>query len=167
MITDTLKNFSVFVDGRGLLGKVDEFTLPKLTVKTEDHRAAGMDAPAAIDLGMEKLEAGFKLAGVDAETLKLFGVTYGLPSSFMLRGALQDDSGLVTPVTVILRGRVKEIDFGTWKPGDKAQVTVGLSLRFYQFTHGVQPIHVIDVDNMVRIINGFDQLAAIRLAIGA
>ena len=34
-----LKNMNLFVDGRGYAGRVDEIQLPKLTLKTEEHRA--------------------------------------------------------------------------------------------------------------------------------
>jgi UDP-N-acetylmuramoyl-L-alanyl-D-glutamate--2,6-diaminopimelate ligase len=57
MLPKILKNFNVFVDGRGYAGKIDEITLPKLTIKTEEYRAGGMDIPVSIDMGMEKLEA--------------------------------------------------------------------------------------------------------------
>ena len=61
MIADVLKNMNLFVDGRGYAGVVDELTPPKLTMKTEEHRAGGMDAPVELDMGMEKLEASFSL----------------------------------------------------------------------------------------------------------
>ena len=38
-----LKNMNLFVDGRGYAGRIDEIQLPKLTLKTEEHRAIGMD----------------------------------------------------------------------------------------------------------------------------
>lgn len=52
-----LKNMNLFVDGRGYAGRVDEIKLPKLTLKTEEHRAGGMDIPVELELGMDKLEA--------------------------------------------------------------------------------------------------------------
>lgn len=52
---DILKNFNLFVDGRGYAGNVSEYTPPNLAVQTEDHRAGGMDAPIALDMGMEGL----------------------------------------------------------------------------------------------------------------
>ena len=52
-----LKNMNLFVDGRGYAGRVDEIELPKLTLKTEEHRAGGMDVPVLIDLGMDKMES--------------------------------------------------------------------------------------------------------------
>ena len=56
-----LKNFNLFVDGRGYAGRAEEVTPPKLTIKTEEIRNGGMDAPISVDLGMEKLECQFIL----------------------------------------------------------------------------------------------------------
>ena len=49
-MTKILKNFNLFVDGRGYAGRTEEVTPPKLTIKTEELRAGGMDAPISIDL---------------------------------------------------------------------------------------------------------------------
>ena len=46
-----LRGFDVFVDGRGYAGKVEELELPKLSIKTEEFRAGGMDVPVELDMG--------------------------------------------------------------------------------------------------------------------
>ena len=46
-----------FVDGRGYAGRVDEITLPKLTIKTEKHRAGGMDVPVEIVIAHASVES--------------------------------------------------------------------------------------------------------------
>ena len=60
-----LKNMNLFVDGRGYAGRVDEIKLPKLTLKTEEHRAGGMDIPVELELGMDKLEAELTISDFD------------------------------------------------------------------------------------------------------
>ena len=55
MIPKILKNFNLFIDGRGYAGKCDEVNPPKLNIKSEEYRAGGLDAPIPIDMGMEKL----------------------------------------------------------------------------------------------------------------
>ena len=100
---------------------MEEIELPKLTVKTEEFRAGGMDAPVELDMGMEKLESTLTLSGVDRELLKLWGVAPGNLTPLTVRGSLQSEDGTVTSVEVRLRGHVKEIDWGTWKPGEKAR----------------------------------------------
>lgn len=166
MIADVLRNMNLFVDGRGYAGRIDELTLPKLTVKMEEHRAGGMDAPVELDMGMEKLEAEFSLSAFDLEVLRLWGITAGAQAAFTARGALQSEDGTVTALVVHMRGQIRELDHGTWKPGEKAMLKASLALRYYKLTHGQTVVTEIDVENMVRVVGGVDQLAAMRQALG-
>lgn len=161
-----LKNISLFIDGRGYAGKVDEFDPPKLTVKTEEFRAGGMDAPLEVDMGMEKLEAGLTLSGVDSGALKLFGLTTGSFAPMTLRGASQGETGEVEAAVIQLRGQVKEVDWGTWTPGEKAPVKLMVGVRYYKLEIAGEIVHEIDVENMKRVIDGTDQLAELRSALG-
>ena len=73
MIPQTLFNTNMFIGGQSLQGDVPSLSLPKVTVKTEEYRGGGMDAPVAMDMGLEKLEASFATNGVRREVLKYFG----------------------------------------------------------------------------------------------
>ena len=75
-------------------GRVTEFDPPKLTVKTEQHLAGGMDAPREIDMGLEKLECMLTLADFDADALRSFGLI-GDGVAVFLRGAQQGRDGAV------------------------------------------------------------------------
>lgn len=166
MLNDILKNMNLFVDGRGHAGNIDELTLPKLALKTEDFRAGGMDAPVAVEMGMEKLEVSFTLSRFDKETLKLFGLASGNVKPLTARGSVESEDGTKLPVVVNMRGTMRELDMGNWKPGEKATVKAAIDLRYYKLTHGGEVIHEIDIENMVRIIGGVDQLAETRKNIG-
>lgn len=166
MIPKILKNFNAFVDGRGYAGRVDEVTVPKLSLKMEEHRAGGMDAPVEIDLGMEKLESELTFAEYDKELFRLFGLTDGKVVGITLRGAIQG-GGETEAVVINLRGQLKELDAGSWKAGDKATLKCSVALNYYKLIIGAEEIMEIDVENMIRVVNGIDQLAAIRKAIGA
>lgn len=163
---ETLKNFQSFVDGRGYAGIVEKVTPPKMTLLTEEHRAGGMDMPDDIDMGMEKPTMSMVFAEYNADVNKQFGVIRNGDLSFTLRGAMERDGGGVTPIVINARGRITEIDNGDWEAGKKTQMTVNMSLRYYKLTIGGDVIHEIDSVNMIRIINGEDQLAAHRDAIG-
>ena len=132
----------------------------------EEHRDGGMDAPAEVDMGMEKLECSFETSAVDAGLLRSWGLGPGnlVPLSF--RGALEGEDGTVTPVVATVRGVVKEIDWGTWKPGEKSPLKCAVAVRYYKLDHGGATLHEIDVDNMVRIVDGTDRLAEQRAALG-
>lgn len=160
-----LKNFNLFVDGRGYAGRAEEVTPPKLTIKTEEIRAGGMDAPISVDLGMEKLECQFVLIEYDTELLKQFGLVSGNSVQLTLRGALVDETS-TTPMVIGLRGMFTEVDMGKFKAGDKSTLQCTVACRYYSLDIGGNRLIEIDVDNMTRVIDGTDQLAAVREAIG-
>jgi hypothetical protein len=165
MIPKILKNFNAFVDGNSYAGRVDEVVLPKLTVKTEEHRGGGMDAPVEIDMGMEKLECELTFAEYDVELFRLFGLVDGNSVAITLRGAMQSD-GDAEKIVVNLQGSFRELDSGTWKAGDKATLKCMMAVRTYKLTIDGDEVINIDVENMTRIINGVDEMASIRNAIG-
>jgi len=161
-----LKNMNLFVDGRGYAGRVDEIELPKLTLKTEEHRAGGMDAPVEIDLGMEKLEAGLTIADYDPDVFKLFGLLDRQDTPVTVRGAIQRQGEAAQPVVISLRGGWKEIDSGTWKTGDKSTLKVSAALNYFRLTIAGEEVVEVDARNLVRKVGGIDQMVEIRNAIG-
>lgn len=163
---DIRKNFNMFVDGRGYAGQVEEFNPPKLTLVTEEFRAGGMDAPIDLTMGMEKLTCDWSMKVYDRDVLSLFGVKEGAIVPVTVREALESHDGTVTTVIRSLRGKITELDEGTSKPGEAAMLKITMSLNYYKMTHGGRVVHEIDVENMVRIINGVDALAPIRSALG-
>ncbi|MDQ7091749.1 MAG: phage major tail tube protein [Methylococcales bacterium] len=166
MLDDILKNMNLFVDGRGQAGNIEEITLPKLASKTEEFRNGGMDAAVEVEMGMEKLEMDFTLTRFDKAVLKLYGLAPGKLKPLTIRGSLVSENGDEVAVTINLMGMVKEVDSGSWKPGDKATLKLAVALRYYKLTIDNEVIYEIDVPNMVRIIDGVDQLATTRANLG-
>lgn len=166
MIPETLANMNLFVDGKSFQGDVPSLTLPKLTLKMEEHRAGGMDLAVEMDQGMEKQEAGFVTTGVRRESLKFFGLADGTSFNGTFRGAFRGLKGKVTAAVVTLRGSLKEVDMGDWKPGDKAEIKHNVAVTYYKLEIDGQVIYEIDALGMKRVINGVDQLAAQRQALG-
>lgn len=166
MIGKVLRNFNLFVDGQGYAGKAEEINPPKLTLKTEELRAGGMDAPLELDQGMEKLESDFTLAGYEKDIIAMFGLAPGNDKQITARGALQDDGGTIEPCVINMTGKVKSVERGAWKSGERSTLKVSLALSYYKETLGGSVVTEIDVPNMKRIVNGTDQLAAMRSAIG-
>lgn len=161
-----LKNMNLFVDGRGYAGRIDEIELPKLTLKTEEHRAGGMDLPVDIDLGMEKLESTMTFSDYDPELFKFFGLLDGAQTQITVRGAIQKQGEEAIPVVINLRGGWKELDTGSWKPGDKSTLKAAMAIIYYKLAISGEELAEVDAQNLVRRIGGKDQLASIRAAIG-
>lgn len=163
---DILKNINLFVDGRGFAGQIQDVTPPVMTLQTEEFRAGGMDAPLDVTMGMEKMEASFNLRAYDRDVLSLFGVVEGSNVPLTIRAALESYDGTVKPVVMSMRGKITSMDPGTWTPGELPSLNVTLTLSYFKQEHDGRVIHEIDVENMVRIINGTDALAQIRAALG-
>lgn len=162
---DVRKNLNLFVDGQGYAGQIEEFSAPVLATKTEEFRGGGMDAPVELKMGLEKLETKFSLIAYDRLVLALFGVASGSLVPFVAREALESYDGTVTPVVHTMRGRIKQIDPGNSKSGDKAALQVTMSLTYYKLQHGDVVVQEIDVENMIHTVNGVDVLAAQRAAL--
>lgn len=162
--SNILKNFNLYVDGRGYAGNVDEVQLPALNIVGEDYRAGGMDAPVEVDMGMEKLEASFTVSKFDADLDRLFASGAFIALTF--RGAVEDLTGTVRPAVVKMKGKIHGIETGAATPGTKTSKTYRVPLVAYSYTLDGVDVHDIDVLNMKRVIGGVDRLAAQRRAIG-
>jgi P2 family phage contractile tail tube protein len=160
------KNFALYIDGRGYAGNVDEVQLPDLKIKLEEYRAGGMDSSIGLDMGMEKMEASFKLSKYDADVLALWGMGPSRTVQLTLRGALESLDGSVSNLVVNLEGTIDSMTPDALTPGAKAGLQATMSVRHYKNSINGVVVHDIDVMNMVRIVGGVDRLAKIRTALG-
>ena len=69
-------------------------------------------------------------------------------------------------VVATLRGGLREVDPGEWKPGEKAEFKYAVSVTYYKLEIDGRVMFEIDPVNCVRVIDGVDQLAAERAALG-
>ncbi len=159
----TLNKFTAFVDGQGFAGKITEGTPPKLVLKVEEFIAGGMVTP--IDLAMpevEKMEFSFSVK----ETSSILHANFGKPDlAFTIRGA-QGYGDQTEAVIYEMRGLLKEIDAGSWKPGGDAQSKYSFTARALKLTIGSNVVINIDAVNMILEINGKDMLSLTRSALG-
>lgn len=163
-----IRNFNVFIDGTNFAGICEEVTLPALKIITDDHRAGGMDSPVAIDLGVERLELKFTMAEHHATVFGQFGLIGGNDVSLLFRAAkLGGNGNAPTPYYVTVQGMYMEVTPGSVKTGEKSTLEATISCRKYKVELEGSTLIDIDVDNMKRIINGNDQMAAIRGIIDA
>lgn len=164
--SDVRKNLNLFVDGKGFAGQIEEFNPPKLAIKVEEFRGGGMDSSIDLKMGLEKMECDFSLIQYSKDVLALFGLAAGNTVPLVAREALESFDGTVTPVVHTMRGRIREVDPGTSKSGEKTTLKFTMSLTYYKLQHGSTVVQEIDVQNMIHFVNGVDQLAAQRAALG-
>lgn len=163
----TLKNFNIFNDGASYMGVAEEVKLPKLSRKMDDYRGGGMNGPVSIDLGQEKLEMEFTCGGLMRQVFEQYGTTKVDGVMLRFAGAYQrDDSAVVQALEVVVRGRHAELDMGEAKGGDRGKLVVKSAISYYKLSIDGDEVVEIDLLNMVEKVNGKDQLADQRQAIG-
>ncbi|NWA25762.1 phage major tail tube protein [Pseudomonas gingeri] len=166
MVPQTLYNTNLFVDGINFAGEVPSLSLPKMTIKTDEYRGGGMDVGIEMDQGMEKMEASFSTKGVRREAMSKFGLADQTGFNSVFRGSFKGQKGATTAVIATLRGMLKEVDPGDWKPGDAAEMKFSIAISYYKLEVGGRLMYEIDAINCVRVIDGVDQLAQVRRDLG-
>lgn len=160
----SLKGFTAYVDGVGYLGRLAGGSLPKVTIKTEEHRDGGMDAPTDLDFGIEKMESSLTFSELDRNMLKMVG-RRDVP--IVLRGSQEGENGESEAVIGTMRGLITEADPGEWKAGEaKTEAKLAMTPDYYRLTIGGEEIYEIDTVAGVRRVGGIDQLADRRANLG-
>lgn len=162
-----LKYLNLFNDGNSYLGVVSSLTLPKLTRKLENYRGGGMSGSVSVDFGLDDdaLALEWTLGGMDELVLQQWGSTADIPLRFA--GSFQrDDTGDISAVEVVMRGRHKEFDFGEYKQGENTETKISTQCTYFKLTIDGKELIEVDTVNMVEIVNGVDRLAEHRSALG-
>ena len=164
-----LKNMNLFADGDNWQGLCEDFTTAKLTKKFENYRGGGMAGAVGVDMGYEDaaLNVEFTLGGFEVKALQKHSAAKHNAVLLRFAGSFQrDDTGEISAVEVVTRGRIKEFDSGNYKVGDNSTMKVSMVNSYYKITVDGETIIEIDTVNMVEIVNGEDMMAEHRTAIG-
>ena len=161
---DTIRDGVMSFAGISYAGNIMEFTLPDFMLKTEEYRAGGMDAPIALDMGMDALKISAVLNSFSDDVLSLFGTRV----TFVARMGLQSEvfSAVYRNYVFSGYGLVTGVKRGTIKSGDLAQITVEMTLDVAKDTIDGEINTFIDIKNGIRTIGGVDQLLGKKLALG-
>ena len=168
-LQDVLRDFVLYNGADRQVGRIDNFKPPPLKSMIEKFRGAGMDSTMPVDMGMEELVASWTCSGIDRLTYQGFGLMNGVRTTIKVRAAVVDPvTGIAKPVFHTMIGLIDELDPSDYKPGDRATIGTKMSCTYYKLEHTIPGLPLIEVDviNGVRIINGVDQLAALRALVG-
>ena len=166
MLPPKLKNFAFFGNGVSYLGQCNEVTLPKLQLKTDDYRPGGLLGDVKADMGLDPQPLEAKFGGFMRQPLRDFGTARidGVLSRFV--GAYQaEDTGLVMPAELVVRGRWTEIDPGTAKAGDANEFSASLAWTYLKWSVAGTVDVEIDLLGLVFTTGGVDRYADIRAAL--
>jgi P2 family phage contractile tail tube protein len=160
-------NFTASIDGTSLNGQVEELKLPDLKIKSEEFRAAGMDGPVGVDMGMEGMEVTLTVMSWSPDMLRNLGMGIGSSIPITVRGALRDELTNVTSQAMYkLQGRVMGINGAQLKAGERPKLELSINVHRYEHLVNKETVLLIDLVNMIRFVGGVDQLAPTRLALG-
>ena len=162
-----LKDFNLFNDGASYMGLVPELTLPKLSRKMEEYRAAGMTGPVQVDFGNEAITLEWTAGGLLTDALKQYGACTHNAVQLRFAGAYQnDDDGIVSAVEIVVRGRHKEIDLGSAKQATDTSHKYSTACSYYKLTVDSEVLIELDFMGAIENIGGVDRNVNIRKAIG-
>lgn len=164
-----LKNLNLFNDGNSYLGVAKSVTLPSLGRKMEAYRGGGMNGPVKADLGMsdDGIQFEWKTGGLDLISLRQFGAVNASSVALRFSGPYQqDDTGEVSIVEVVVRGRHETIEMGDAQPGEDTEHSMTTTCSYYKLTVDGEEIIEIDLLNFVENVNGVDMLEKHRTGMG-
>jgi phage tail tube protein FII len=136
---------------------ITENTFPKLDEKTVEHHPGGSIGAIEIGgLGLNALSHGFKLSGVDPQTMALFGVANTTWTSYAV---LRDKQGNA-PVEwrVVETGRLVTLENDALKRGDlQSQTHMIKEIMHYEMYVAGQELYFYDFWSSTWRVNGVDQ----------
>ena len=158
-----LKDMNVFNAANSFAGQAQKFTRPKLVIKTEDYRGAGMLGSVKLDMGLEAIEVEHEYGGAMPELNREFGTTDIDGSQLRFAGAYQNDStGRYDDVQIVVRGRHIEIDAGTDEVGAKSGTKYKTACTYYKQTRNGRVEFEIDMIAGTFLVDGVDRRAELR-----
>lgn len=164
-----LKDLMVFQNGINYRGQVASVTLPKLTMKIEEWRGAGMATAFPVTNGMDGLmEMEHEWGGPMREVIAQFGIGATAADFTRFSGAYQaEDTGEVVAIDITTRGVIEEIDMGEAKPGESAPMKTKSKLGYYRLDWNGATLIEIDPLAGIMVVAGVDRWADIRAALGS
>lgn len=167
MIRDILTNVTMFIDGRGKAGEMEEFGLPDIVPITAEIMAGGMAGKVDMPMGaIEKMTVKWTLNSMSGDSHAAMSFTAGDTVPVTVRGVLQDDSGVKHSAIAQMRATITKVSNGTWKPGEPAKEEVEATLRTYKLMRDGRELIYADPVNMILRVTGVDQLAQERAILG-
>lgn len=162
---DLLRATTSFVDGYKIVGST-LVKLPKVKLKTEKQYLGGSDGEGEFAYGMQGMDAGIKSAAMQERLHSMTALAPGIRKTFQFNGAtVGETDGVVKSIRARMTGFIADDDAGDWKHGDKSEWDFRIVVKTYKLTIDSRVIYDIDPENFIRIINGVDQLAAMRQAL--
>ena len=159
MLPKVIKDGILSIEGNGFAGVIQNIELPKLAAKMEDYRAGGMNGSVELELGLEKMELSFEAPEQTKEILRLFGVCGVAGTRYRFNASAESEADCSSyGIEIQMTGRLKEIELGSFKPGDLTTTKYTVALATFKYAVDGRVLFDIDLINNIQIIDGKDKL---------
>lgn len=159
----TVRDFTAFIDGTGLAGRIKQATLPTITLSTEEHTAGGMAGTVDVFMGKaDKMEIELEMDGMSDEFLQGIGDP---DFPITMRGAISN-GGRKESAIFETRGLFREAELGNLTRSDKGMTKLKSTLSYFKATIADRVVYEIDVLGGRLIVDGKDLLQEQRAALG-
>ncbi|WP_085581463.1 MULTISPECIES: phage major tail tube protein [unclassified Pseudomonas] len=152
------------LQGLPLSATVEEFTAPKIEFDME-NMTGGRFIVEEMAKSAKALGAKLILQGAGPEVMLALGVKLGDDILLNVREAGQDQDGNTWFTYHTVGGKLKSLEEGTVKMGEKPKTTLELSCRTYNRLENGVPVIDIDVRTQKFVLNGVDILGDARRAV--
>lgn len=160
-----LRDYTVFADDASFRGRIASYTPPELQPQVVEYRGGGMSGSIPIPMGLEIGDATLVTGGFEEGLVTAVG-RVSSEIRVVCRGALISDGEDEQTLVHEIRGFASVGNLGTWQPGESAQTTITVNPTFFKIELDGQTIRKVDIRNNIDEIDGEDQNAAIRSALG-
>jgi len=168
-ISTNLEDYTCWIKGKRLPSLID-LTLPKLSsVKVEFKGAGHLGSTNYNAKGrFESMTVGLNFQTFREECAQLLSQDGG---SLDCRAGIQHKKGggsglYVVPEQILIEWLPQEFDLGKWTVGEKQEVPVQLEVTAIQVIWNKKKVIHVDKERYICIINGVDEVADTRAAIG-
>lgn len=163
-------NANIYMDGKSLLGRAEEVSLPTIKQIMAEHKALGMNGKFELPAGVDKLECRIKWNSFYSDVLAKSAnpnqaVNLQIRSSIKTwtsSGALASE----TPVVVHLTALFKDFPTGNFKQHDNVELESNLTVTYTKLVVGGVEVMEVDVLANIHKVNGVDILASYRANLG-
>lgn len=157
-----LQQMSLFIAGKGVVGNVNELSLPALAWNTISSKGA---IEASFNAGtIKEMECSFKINQLKRESFGAvaLGLT-GTSVEYRFNGSVHvSGSASAKSAKVIIHGDVSDINFGTWSAS--AELVDEYKIKVHYFAYEIDGFDLVEVNALSGLvkINGVDVTKSLR-----
>jgi P2 family phage contractile tail tube protein len=163
-------NAVVYLDGKKMLGKTEEITLPEITVKKVEHKALGMIFAIELPAGLDKLEGKIKFNSFYPDVIGKVANPY-VAYQLQCRSSVEvySTQGRISqvPLVTFLTVMFTKLPLGGFKQHENADQEAEYSCIYFKQVLDGQELVEADVMANIFKVNGVDVMLDYRLNTGA